>query len=299
MVKRKISRKKFLSAALGGLAGLKLISGNHDPVPSMLPGNRKVGKTGLLVSPLCFGASRTNEESLIRYALDKGISFIDTGQSYGNGKNEKLIGIAVSGRRKEVVIQSKVRLEMDELPAGGKGKKGADEIRSTLYKKLEASLKALNTDYIDIFLYHDAIDERLLFHPEVLKFFADVKSTGVIKAHGFSAHNEYLNLHERNNLEHVYDVMMLPFNHKGSFIHSVTGRFSEWDQPRLVSALKEAGNKGIGIIAMKTCSAGKYSPSAGIAPSYREAVRWVLNHPFVSSAAIAMASFEQVNEHIG
>jgi predicted aldo/keto reductase-like oxidoreductase len=67
----------------------------------------------------------------------------------------------------------------------------------------------------------------------------------------------------------------------------------------LVSALKEAGNKGIGIIAMKTCSAGKYSPSAGIAPSYREAVRWVLNHPFVSSAAIAMASFEQVNEHIG
>jgi aryl-alcohol dehydrogenase-like predicted oxidoreductase len=298
MVKRIISRKKFLSAAVGGLAGLKLLSRNLSSGPADFSGKRNVGKTNILASPICFGAPRTNEEALIRYAVDKGINFIDTGRSYGNGNNEKLVGKAVSGIRKDVVIQSKVRLEMNELPSGGKGKKGADEIRSALNYKLEASLKALDTDYIDIVLYHDAIDENLLFHPEVMKFFAGIKSSGVIKAHGFSSHNDFLNLHEKNNKELFYDVIMVPFNHKGSFVHSVTGRFSEWNQDRLISVLTEAGSRGVGIIAMKTCSGGKYSPSTGIEPSFREAVRWVIQHPYISSAAVAMANFEQVDEHV-
>jgi hypothetical protein len=298
MVKRIISRKKFLSTAVGGLAGLKLISRDISTCPADLLGKHSVGKTNILVSPICFGAPRTNEESLIRYAIDKGINFIDTGQSYGNGKNEKLVGKAVSGKRNEVVIQSKIRLEMNELPSGGKGKKGADEIRSALNYKLEGSLKALDSDYIDILLYHDAIEENLLFHPEVMKFFAGIKSSGVIKAHGFSTHNDFLNLHERNNKDLFYDVIMVPFNHKGSFVHSVNGRFSEWDQNRLISALEEAGKKGVGIIAMKTCSGGKYSRAPGIEPSFREAVRWVIQHPYVSSAAVAMANFEQVDEHM-
>jgi predicted aldo/keto reductase-like oxidoreductase len=124
-----------------------------------------------------------------------------------------------------------------------------------------------------------------------------MKSSRVIRAHGFSTHNDLLNLHERNNKELFYDIIMVPFNHKGSFVHSVTGRYSEWDQDRLVSALTDAGNKGIGVIAMKTCSGGKYSPSPDVVPGFREAVKWVISHPYVSSAAIAMASFEQVNEY--
>ena len=66
----------------------------------------------------------------------------------------------------------------------------------------------------------------------------------------------------------------------------MTGRYSEWDQKRLITILTEAGEKGIGIIAMKTCSGGKYSPSPGIEPSFKEAVKWVLQHKFISSAAI-------------
>ena len=64
-----------------------------------------------MVSPIAFGAPRTNEESVIKYALRKGINFIDTGQSYGNGNNEKLVGKAIAGIRKQIVIQSKIRLE--------------------------------------------------------------------------------------------------------------------------------------------------------------------------------------------
>ncbi len=298
MVKKIISRKKFLSTTMAGLAGIKLMSRNVGTDSSLPAGSRSVGKTGIIVSPICFGAPRTNEESLIKYAVDKGLNFIDTGQSYGNGNNERLVGKAVAQIRKNVVIQSKIRLDPNELPSGGKGNKGTVEIKDALNSKIEASLKALNSDYIDILLYHDATVENLLFHPEVMKIFAGLKSSGVIRACGFSTHNDYMNLHERNNKEHFYDVIMVPFNHKGSFVHSVNGRYSEWDQKRLISVLTDAGNNGIGVIAMKTCSGGKYSPSPDTEPSYREAVRWVLGHPFISSAAVAMANFEQVDEHV-
>jgi aryl-alcohol dehydrogenase-like predicted oxidoreductase len=298
MGKFEISRKKFLTTALAGLAGIKLLSRTGDEGPKGPEQLRKLGKTGIRVTPLGFGASRANEEALIKYAISKGINFVDTGRAYANGNNEKLIGNVISGVRKDIVIQSKLRLDPNELPSGGKGRRGAREISEILSSKLEASLKALKTDYIDVLLYHDASEENLLFHPEVMNFFAGLKSSGVIRAHGFSTHNDRMALQERNNRECFYDVMMVPFNHKGSFVHSVTGQYSEWDPAKQLVILKEAADKGIGIIAMKTCSGNKYSPAPGLEPSYREAVKWVINHPFISSAAVAMANFEQVDEHI-
>jgi aryl-alcohol dehydrogenase-like predicted oxidoreductase len=297
IMKKTMSRKKFLSAAMGGLAGIKIMARTKS---SRTENNERriVGKTGIIVSPVAFGASRTNDESLIKYAVDKGFTFIDTGRNYANGNNERLVGKAVAGIRDKVVIQSKLRLDLNELPSGGKGKKGADEIKSILNSKLEASLKAINSDYIDILLYHDVPGEEMLFHPEVMKFYDNLKNTGVIRAHGFSAHNDLIALQERNNKEIFYDISMVPFNHKGSFVHSVTGRYEEWDQNRLIAALTEAGTKGIGVIAMKTCSGGLYSPSPDVEPSYPEAVRWVIQHSFVSSAAVAMSNFEQIEEYV-
>lgn len=298
MGKKQISRKEFVARTLGGIAGISVISDYLVKEEFVFPELRSIGDTGIMVTPFCFGATRTNEESLIKYAVNKGINFIDTGRVYANGNNERLVGQSVAGIRKKIIIQSKIRLEQNELPARGKGKKGAEEIRAVLSTKLEASLKALNTDYIDIMLYHDALDENLLFHSEVLKFFSEMKKNGVIKACGFSTHNDCINLPERNNSDRFYDTIMVPFNHKGSFVHSVTGKYSEWDQKRLISALIKAREKGIGVVAMKTCSGGKYSPSPEIEPNYKEAVNWVLQHDFISSAAIAMANFEQVDEYI-
>jgi aryl-alcohol dehydrogenase-like predicted oxidoreductase len=298
MAKKKISRKKFILSSLAGFTGISLISRPSRGYNIASPVYRELGNTGISVTPVCFGAPRTNEESLIRFALDNGINFIDTGRAYGNGNNELLVGRAVAGRRNNVVIQSKIRLEMDELPSRGTGKKGTDEIRLVLTSKLEASLKALNTDYIDILLYHDALDEKLLFHDATIKFFTDMKIAGKIRANGFSTHNEYMNLPERNIREKVYDINMVPFNHKGSFVHSVSGRYSEWDQTKLTGILENCAENGIGIIAMKTCSGGKYSPSNDTGPDYKEAVRWVLRNKFISSAAIALANYEQVTEHL-
>jgi aryl-alcohol dehydrogenase-like predicted oxidoreductase len=204
----------------------------------------------------------------------------------------------VSGKRKEVVIQTKIRLDGSELSSKGKGKKGALEIRNNLSSSLEASLKALDTNYIDIVLYHDASDENLLFHSETMKYFDELKKAGIIRAHGFSTHNDCMNLLIRNNVEGFYDVIMVPFNHKGAFTHSVTGSYSEWDQEKLIGILAKASQKGKGIIAMKSCSAGPYSTSSGSVPNYQDPVKWVIQHEFISSAAIAMVNFEQVNDHL-
>lgn len=298
MVKKMISRKRFLSKALTGIAGIGLVSKALGAESSNVPGMRTIGATGISITPVGFGASRTNEESLIRYVVGKGINFIDTGRSYSNGNNERLIGRAIADIRKNIVIQSKIRLDPFELPSKGKGKKGAEEIKNILYPRLEASLKALNTDYIDVLLYHDAGNEDLLFHPETMKFFSEQKRAGTIKACGFSTHNDRMNLVSRNNTEKFYDSIMVPFNHKGSFIHSVTKDYSEWDQKKLIGILEEAREKGIGVIAMKTCSGGTYSPSPGVGPSFPEAVKWVLQHNYISGAAVAISNFEQADEYL-
>jgi hypothetical protein len=295
---KNINRKEFLVKTLTGIAAMglipELINGENQDVSHQ----RKLGNTGILVSPLCYGATRTNDESLIKYALEKGMSFIDTGRAYGNGNNEKLVGRAVAGIRKSVAIQSKIELGLSELPSKGKGKKGAEEIRTVLSSRLEASLKAINSEYFDVMLYHDALDENLLFHNETMKFFDEMKKSGKIRAHGFSTHNDRMNLLSRNNIEGFYDVIMVPFNHKGSFTHSITGEYAKWDQEKLISLLTAAWEKGKGVIAMKTCSGGPYSSSPDKKPDFMEAVRWVLQHNFISAAAVAMANFEQINEHL-
>jgi aryl-alcohol dehydrogenase-like predicted oxidoreductase len=295
---KNINRKEFLVKTLTGIAAMglipELINGENQDVSHQ----RKLGNTGILVSPLCYGATRTNDESLIKYALEKGMSFIDTGRAYGNGNNEKLVGRAVAGIRKSVAIQSKIELGLSELPSKGKGKKGAEEIRTVLSSRLEASLKAINSEYFDVMLYHDALDENLLFHNETMKFFDEMKKSGKIRAHGFSTHSDRMNLLSRNNIEGFYDVIMVPFNHKGSFTHSITGEYAKWDQEKLISLLTAAWEKGKGVIAMKTCSGGPYSSSPDKKPDFMEAVRWVLQHNFISAAAVAMANFEQINEHL-
>ena len=82
MGKKQISRKEFFTKALTGLAGISIVSKHLTVTSSPEPDLRSIGGTGIMVTPICFGAPRTNEESLIKYALEKGINFIDTGRAY-------------------------------------------------------------------------------------------------------------------------------------------------------------------------------------------------------------------------
>ena len=67
----------------------------------------------LSITKLGVGAPRIQEANVLRYALDQGVTFIDTGRRYFNGKNEEMVGEVIKGRRKNFVIQSKVPFSAD------------------------------------------------------------------------------------------------------------------------------------------------------------------------------------------
>lgn len=297
-MRSKITRKKFIIQGAAGLATIGLLSSIKISDKKVMFTPRSLGRTGIMVPPICFGATRISEDALLKYSIDQGLTFLDTGRSYANGNNERMVGRVTAGIRDKVIIQSKIRLDLKEVTSGIDSKKGEGEINSILSRRLEESLKALNTSYIDIMLYHDAADEKLLFHDSVMKFFDAKKSEKIIKTYGFSTHPDCLHLPEKNNEVNFYEVIMLPFNHKGSYIHSLNKTYSEWDQTRMLNILKKAHENQIGFIAMKTCSGGPYQSAVTDSPSFQAAVSWVLSHDFVSSAAVAMANVDEITEHL-
>ncbi len=161
---------------------------------------------------------------------------------------------------------------------------------------LQASLKALKTDYIDIMLIHDPGDVKILKNETVQEFLANSKKKGILRAFGFSCHNEH-ELLEYAAQSAFYDIIMLPFNHKGSYVHMNSGRSAEWDQPRNEVELKKAQAQNLGVIAMKTCSAGPYAFRNPEKPTFAGALRWVLDHDFVATAAVAMSNMEEIQQN--
>jgi aryl-alcohol dehydrogenase-like predicted oxidoreductase len=113
--------------------------------------SRKIGSLSVSVVGLgCnnFGV-RVDEEGtqeVIDAALDVGINFFDTADMYAGGKSEELLGRFLAGRRKEVIIATKFG---NDMPGQGRGARPA-----YVRKAIEASLKRLNTDYIDLYQQH-------------------------------------------------------------------------------------------------------------------------------------------------
>ena len=125
---------------------------------------RLLGRTGLLVSELCLGTmtffgkgfwevvgkqGQDLANEIVARSLDAGINFIDTANVYSFGESETMLGKALAGRsRDEVIIATKVRSRMsDEVNNVGLS-------RHQIMRSVEASLKRLNTDYIDLYQIH-------------------------------------------------------------------------------------------------------------------------------------------------
>ena len=262
------------------------------------PGVKILGRTGIPVSTMGFGASRTMEPALVGAALDAGMNFLDTGRSYSGGQNEVMVGKVIAGRRKDVVIQSKLRVTVRDEDKGFSSAEEVKKVTGAMEASLKASLEALNTDYIDIMVIHGATSPGIIYHEAVAAFFEAAKHSGKIRAHGFSSHSNQIELVRAANRNPFYDVIMVPYNHKGSYIHSRSNYYAEWDQPALETELKKAKELGIGLVAMKTCSAGTLAPDPSGEASYAHALRWILNRDMVHTMAVAMGNFGQIEENL-
>jgi aryl-alcohol dehydrogenase-like predicted oxidoreductase len=136
---------------------------------------RLLGRTGVRVSPLClgtmmFGAQTMEADSIriIHKALERGINFVDTADMYSTGESERIVGLALSGRRQAVVLATKGRNKM------GAGPNDWGASRLHLRQALDASLARLKTDYIDLYYvhapdYNTPIDETLRFLDDAVR----------------------------------------------------------------------------------------------------------------------------------
>jgi len=116
---------------------------------------RYLGKTGIQVSPLCFGtmsfggdADETTSRKMYGMCRDKGINFFDCANVYQKGLAEEILGKCIKGHRDELVLTSKVYGPMSESI----NDRGAS--RKNMKQALEKTLQRLGTDYLDIYFLH-------------------------------------------------------------------------------------------------------------------------------------------------
>jgi 1-deoxyxylulose-5-phosphate synthase len=116
---------------------------------------RTLGRTGIKVSEICLGTMTFGDQvseaeaiSLTALAMDAGVNFVDTANMYVKGRSEEIVGKAIKGRRGDVVLATKVGIEM------GEGPNDVGLSRKHIMRMVENSLRRLDTDYIDIYYVH-------------------------------------------------------------------------------------------------------------------------------------------------
>jgi aryl-alcohol dehydrogenase-like predicted oxidoreductase len=149
---------------------------------------RTLGKTGIKVSPYCLGAmmfgavggnpDHDDSIGIIHKALDAGINFIDTADRYSQGESEEIVGKALKGRRDNIVLATKVNNPMGDDP----NQQGNS--RRWLIREVEASLRRLQTDHIDLYLIHRPSPDTDI--EETLSAMTDLMRAGKVRAIGSS-----------------------------------------------------------------------------------------------------------------
>jgi aryl-alcohol dehydrogenase-like predicted oxidoreductase len=155
---------------------------------------RTLGRTGLNVSPLCLGAmmfgawGETDHDAAIRVihrALDGGINFIDTADVYSRGESELIVGKALGGgRRENVVLATKFHGAMGDESGRDLNKSGNS--RRWIMQEVEASLKRLQTDWIDLYQVHRW--DPWTDHEETLGALSDLVTQGKVRYIGSSTY---------------------------------------------------------------------------------------------------------------
>jgi uncharacterized protein len=234
---QEISRRQFLeNIGLGTVAGTGLVllkdvaQGRtaSDALPS-----RTLGRTGAKVSILAFGCGSRflmykDEDSaaaILNRAIDLGITYLDTAYAYGDGESETRVGKVMASRRKDVWLATKI----------------PDRTRDEFLRRLEASLKRLKTDHVDLVHIHSlgqADDLAKIEAPDgALKGLMEAREQKMARFAGMTSHSNG-EVMATAIKRHDLDCVQMALN------ASRNGRFEEL-------ALPAANAKRLGVIAMK------------------------------------------------
>jgi hypothetical protein len=247
--------------------------------------HRRLGRTGVEISDVVLGSGRIRDEKgteLVRLALERGVTYIDTSPDYSAAGSEEAVGRAIAGRRDQVFLATKFCTPWGHLGAG------ASVAQYT--QVVDDSLRRLGTDHVDLVHVHACDEVERLMDPNVHEAFDRMKQAGKVRFLGFSSHTPNLvEVTETAIASGRFDVMMLAYHH------------GIW--PRLGELIARAHREqDMGVIAMKTLKGAKHHGLAGFrdqAASYSQAaLRWVLANPDVSAAVISFVEFQHVDEYL-
>ena len=296
---------------------------------------RKLGRTGLKVSPLCMGTmqfgwsvNEADTHSILSATIDAGINFIDTAEIYsrwvdGNagGVSEMYIGNWMKQNnipRDQIVLATKVRGEMGEGP----NDQGLSRVH--IIQGVEASLRRLQTDYIDLYQAHWTDDDTPI--EETLRAFDDLVKQGKVRYVGASNYaawelmealwisdkdnlvrydslQPHYNLIHRDEFERelravceVYGIAVIPYSPlAGGFL---TGKYRKNtplpESKRAEGRKREMTDKNFALIDEMEVFALRHQATIS-----QVALAWMLADAVVTSPIIGATSIEQLHENLG
>ncbi|ADD04989.1 putative oxidoreductase (aldo-keto reductase family protein) [Natrialba magadii ATCC 43099] len=155
----------------------------------------ELGTSGVEVSEIGFGAwvvgtdwwgDRSEEDAIemVQYAVDQGITYFDTGDVYGHGRSEELLGQALAEVRDEVTVATKVGYDFYNNPQAGHGELPKEMDTEYLRDAVEQSLDRLEMDSVDLLQLHNANADEIT--PDVLELLDELEEEGKIDAVGLA-----------------------------------------------------------------------------------------------------------------
>jgi aryl-alcohol dehydrogenase-like predicted oxidoreductase len=271
MLSEKMGRRKFMknlsSAFLGVVSspfwsGLPFAHAEKKPIPEY----RTLGKTGLKVTAVSMGVMNCSNPAVLLRAFDLGINFYDTADCYMRGRNEEMVGQTFKGKRDKIFIQTKVHVHDEK------------KMRASV----ERSLRRLQTDYIDVLVWHNHSSPEEVSDPKLFEFMSKMKKEGKVRFTGFSSHSNMASLLREAAKSNFHDVALVSYN----FTHS----------KNMKEAVALAAKSGIGIVAMKTQAGGyKKEKMEGLNP-HQAALKYILMDTNVSCAVPGVTTIEQIEE---
>jgi aryl-alcohol dehydrogenase-like predicted oxidoreductase len=307
MNRYKISRREFVKGAVAaaGAALVPHVSEIQAQAKKTAADQVVLGKTGIKLSRLgigCGTVSGTVQRGLghekfndvIRYAYERGITYIDTSDTY---QTHTWIREAIKGiPREKLYIQSKILHLAGFGNMGGSGGFGNTGTKQeSPLETLDRFRKELGVDYIDTVLIHCQIapdwDENSKKLQDGLE---EAKQRKIIRAHGVSCHS--LAALKKAAAMNWVDVNLVRINPQGVNIDSaaqeVFSASKESDVPSTVEQLKIMRKNGHGIIGMKLIAQGEFKNIE----DRKKSLTWVMQSNIVDAVAIGMKSREEIDE---
>jgi aryl-alcohol dehydrogenase-like predicted oxidoreductase len=247
--------------------------------------HRVLGRTGLQVSPLCLGtmamgsfgnADHDDCIRIIHRALDAGINIVDTADVYSAGESETIVGEALRRRRDDVILATKCHFPLAGISRRGVAANSSGNSRRHIVNACEASLRRLQTDWIDLLQLHRP-DPNVPIE-ESLAALTDLQRAGKIRAFGCSTFPA----------DHVVEAAWMAERHGLSTFateqppYSIVTRWAERD------LLPAAQRLGMGTLVWGPLDggwlAGKYR-AGETPPENSRAARWGRRFDLASAAA--------------